>query len=131
MSTYFHDSNADISSLTLSLWSRLELDKNSIFWENALGLLGLFLTAILMYIILQYHFFLDVLVTDYAISILTLVFSIIYYYEINYDARSVFAVVFCITIPPLSLAPTSVWPYGITMFTLLFIVLAKNVKIST
>ena len=89
-STYFHDSNADISSFPLSLWSRLELDKNSIFWENALGLLGLFLTAILMYIILQYHFFLDVLVTDYAISILTLVFSIIYYYEINYDGRSVF-----------------------------------------
>ena len=112
-STYFHDSNADISSLTLSLWSRLELDKNSIFWENALGLLGLFVTAILMYIILQYNFFLDVLVTDYAISIFTLVFSIIYYYEINYDARPVFAV-FCITIPPLSLAPTSVWPYGIT-----------------
>ena len=42
-----------------------------------------------------------------------------------------FAVVFCITIPPLSLAPTSVWPYGITMFTLLFIGLAKNVTIST
>ena len=42
-----------------------------------------------------------------------------------------FAIVFCITISPLSLAPTSVWPYGITMFTLLFIVLAKNVTIST
>lgn len=75
---------------TLSVGPRLELDENSIFWENALGLLGLFVTAILMYIILQYHFFLDVLVTDYAISILTLVFSIIYYYEINYDGRSVF-----------------------------------------
>lgn len=114
----------------LSMWSRLKLDENSIFWENALGLLGLFVTAIIMYILLQYHFFLEVLVTDYAISILTLVFSIIYYYEIDYDARLVFAVVFCITFPPTSLAPTSLWAYGITMFTLLFIVLAKNVTIS-
>ncbi len=48
-------------------------------------------------------FLLDVLVTDYAISILTLVFNMIYY-----DARSVFTIVFCITIPPLSFAPTSV-----------------------
>ena len=68
--------------------------------------------------------------TDYAIPILTLVFSIIYYYEIDYDTRLVFAVVFCITFPPTSLAPTSLWAYGITMFTLLFIVLAKNVTIS-
>lgn len=130
MSTYFHDSNADISSLTLSLWSRLELDKNSIFWENALGLLGLFVTAILMYIILQYNFFLDVLVTDYAISIFTLVFSIIYYYEINYDARPVFC---CIlynhsTTLPCTYKCMALWNY---MFTLLFIILAKNVTIST
>ena len=131
MSTYFHDSNADISSLTLSLWSRLELDKNSIFWENALGLLGLFVTAILMYIILQYHFFLDVLVTDYAISIFTLVFSIIYYYEINYDGRSVFC--HCIlynyfTTLSCTYKCMALWNY---MFTLLFIILAKNVTIST
>ena len=111
---------------TLSVGPRLELDENSIFWENALGLQGLFVTAILMYIILQYHFFRcfsDRLCNIYS------------YISIQHNLLNMmqdqFCLVFCITIPPLSLAPTSVWPYGITMFTLLFIVLAKNVTIST
>lgn len=116
---------------TLSIWSRLKLNENSIIWENALGLFGLFATAIIMYALLQYNFLLEVLVTNYAISILTLVTSMLYYYEIDYDARFVFSIVLCITMIPTSLAPTSLWPYGISAFTLIFIILAQNITIST